>query len=466
MKRFFATEKTKTAVNLLVLCTVIIFAGATPANAYDYQAEFFQMAQWLTTQQAGNGGIWEGEDYTTVIETDNTAEAIWIWSRYAELTGDYTTYLTNLNNAWTYCNNNPSWLEGGALTNPLHYYSTYNIGWGLLAEMKYRQVYQSRPEYVDHTAYGTSCANALVNYTPSTTVTPDVLVTGIAAGALYQYGVNVGNTTYQNRAVTLGGNVRTWLNGSPSRFASESWAVSGGIAVWGVLNSYYKVNSGGDTWAETANTNMPLDADDGSNNNYEYGHDGWYAWGHYAVSEYRGSDSFAKYQNIIDLLLASDGDDDGGIRQGPTYNDNQDYAWPTNIMQFGLNYGLIGYTISGYVLDPNAIAIEGVSMDANNAGGSDTTDVNGYYEVSVPESWSGTVTPTKAEYTFSPISRAYIDVNDNIADQNYTGTYTPDLTPPDPDPMTWASLPAATGPTSITMTATTATDANSPPVQY
>jgi autotransporter-associated beta strand protein len=40
----------------------------------------------------------------------------------------------------------------------------------------------------------------------------------------------------------------------------------------------------------------------------------------------------------------------------------------------------------------------------------------------------------------------------------------PDTTPPTPSPMTWASVPAATGTNSITMTATTATDASG--VQY
>ena len=45
-------------------------------------------------------------------------------------------------------------------------------------------------------------------------------------------------------------------------------------------------------------------------------------------------------------------------------------------------------------------------------------------------------------------------------------TYPPDTTPPMPNPMTWATVPTATGAYSITMTATTATDATSPPVQY
>jgi hypothetical protein len=44
-------------------------------------------------------------------------------------------------------------------------------------------------------------------------------------------------------------------------------------------------------------------------------------------------------------------------------------------------------------------------------------------------------------------------------------TPTPDPYPPEPNQMTWAAVPAATGPSTITMTATTATDI-SLPVQY
>jgi hypothetical protein len=42
----------------------------------------------------------------------------------------------------------------------------------------------------------------------------------------------------------------------------------------------------------------------------------------------------------------------------------------------------------------------------------------------------------------------------------------PDNTPPSPDPMTWATVPAPATVASISMVATTATDATSPPVQY
>ncbi len=58
-----------------------------------------------------------------------------------------------------------------------------------------------------------------------------------------------------------------------------------------------------------------------------------------------------------------------------------------------------------------------------------------------------------------------------LMDANYTVVANfeanpPDTTPPTPNPLVWATVPTATGPSTITMTATTATDANSPPVQY
>ncbi|MCX5632521.1 MAG: PASTA domain-containing protein [Phycisphaerae bacterium] len=434
MKRLLTTDKAKTIISSLVLCAMVTAAFVTPANAYDYKAKFIQEANWLTTQQVtsgGNlGGIVEGEDYTTVVETDNTQEAIWIWSRYAELTGDYTKYITNINNAWTYCLAFPAWTEGGTPTTPLPYYSTYNIGWGLLAEMKYRQVYLGRAEYVNHTSYGTSCANTLVSYTPGTSNATDALCLGIASGALYKYGVDVNSITYKNRAVVLGGSVRTWL-GTTSNFAAESWAVSGGIAVWGVLNSYYQDPcnaSGAAAWAETANTYMPLNAMNGSTNNYEYGMDGWYSWGHYALIQYRGADSFTKYNNVINKILDSDNDHDGGIRQGLTYADTSDYGWATDIPQFGVNYGLIGtttYTVSGTITSGGSplagVLIRGLpGTNLTDANSWPVTDANGFYTTQVPAGFYGTVTPAKVGYSFSPANRTYSNLSSNQTAQNYT----------------------------------------------
>ena len=395
---------------------------AVTAKAYDYRARFIQECGWLATQQQSSGGIQEGEDYTTAVESDNTHEAVWIWSRYAELTGDYTTYQTRINNAWTYLNANPAWLEGGSITN---YYTTYNCAWGMLAEMKYRQVYQGKAGYVDHTAYGHQCASTLHQGNCGTSGSDgEACILGLAAGALYQYGVFDSNTVAQADANTFGNTVRTWLNGSAANFKAEAWAISGGAAVWGVLNSYYKVNpSGAAAWATNADANMPLNAMNGSNNNYEFGHDGWYAWGHYAASQYLGINSFTKYRNIIDTILASDNDADGGTRQGITYADTSDYAWATDIPQFAANYGLIGtvnYTISGTITSGGS-PLAGVKM--LGLPGDPCTDANGFYTTSlVPAGFYGTVTPAKVGYSFTPANTTYSNVTSSYTAQNYTAT--------------------------------------------
>ena len=83
--------------------------------------------------------------------------------------------------------------------------------------------------------------------------------------------------------------------------------------------------------------------------------------------------------------------------------------------------------ISGYIENFCEVPIKGVLVDANNGGGLDITDANGFYEVWVDSNWSGTVTPSKAHYTFDPNSNAYAYVLDDVIDQNYTATNIYDL---------------------------------------
>jgi hypothetical protein len=85
--------------------------------------------------------------------------------------------------------------------------------------------------------------------------------------------------------------------------------------------------------------------------------------------------------------------------------------------------------ISGTILDPGAAPVAGVSVDADGGGGSDTTDPNGEYSLTVNYDWSGTVTPTKTDYTFAPADRVYANVTSNQSAQDYTGTDICDLYP-------------------------------------
>src|SRR5512135_1530875 len=66
------------------------------------------------------------------------------------------------------------------------------------------------------------------------------------------------------------------------------------------------------------------------------------------------------------------------------------------------NYDLRGITFSGYIRSSSGAGISGVVM--NGLPGNPSTDSNGYYSVALSIGWSGTVTPSKSGYTFTPSS--------------------------------------------------------------
>lgn len=51
-----------------------------------------------------------------------------------------------------------------------------------------------------------------------------------------------------------------------------------------------------------------------------------------------------------------------------------------------------------------------------------TADASGNYSFTIPYDWSGTVTPSKPNYLFTPVSRSYTSVKTNQTAQNYTAT--------------------------------------------
>jgi len=96
---------------------------------------------------------------------------------------------------------------------------------------------------------------------------------------------------------------------------------------------------------------------------------------------------------------------------------NQDYI--------GTGTPLPNPAISGVIAASDTTPIAGVSVAANNGGGSAVTDASGSYSLTVPYNWSGTVTPSLAGYTFAPVSRTYSSITIDQANQNYTGSGTP-----------------------------------------
>ena len=98
--------------------------------------------------------------------------------------------------------------------------------------------------------------------------------------------------------------------------------------------------------------------------------------------------------------------------------DHKDY---TNVLtdQIGQDYTAtpITYTISGNagVAGATLSYTDGTSKTA-------TSDSSGNYTFTVSYNWFGTVTPSKAGYTFSPVNRSYTNIMTNQTSQNYTVT--------------------------------------------
>jgi len=78
--------------------------------------------------------------------------------------------------------------------------------------------------------------------------------------------------------------------------------------------------------------------------------------------------------------------------------------------------------ISGAIKDSASTGIEGVTITFSNSGGTANTDSSGSYSLNVSDGYSGTATPAKAGYTFSPTSIDYTNVTSDQADQDYTAT--------------------------------------------
>jgi len=113
-----------------------------------------------------------------------------------------------------------------------------------------------------------------------------------------------------------------------------------------------------------------------------------------------------------------------------TYSANVNYGWSdtvtptkdgytfeppemqyTNLLnpEIDQNYiaTLLKRTISGKIISDKGEPVEEVFIVADAGGGSDTTNANGEYQLSVDYGWKGTVTPVKEGYTFKLTKKTY-----------------------------------------------------------
>ena len=91
------------------------------------------------------------------------------------------------------------------------------------------------------------------------------------------------------------------------------------------------------------------------------------------------------------------------------------------LLSIGATHGF-AINISGYVQTSSGSDIDGVTITFSNGEKSTTTDSSGYYKEKIKKGWSGTATPSKHGYSFSPASRSYSNVTTDQSNQDFTGT--------------------------------------------
>jgi hypothetical protein len=299
-------------------------------------ARFMANMQVSDSSSADFGGVREAEDQMNIIETDNTQEGIWVWSRYYQLFGA-DSFGTNIRRAWIYVQRNPAWREEGSGTD---YYRNWNSGMGLFAESKYREVYGDST-YLH--VYADTCVSYLnahplnFNQTGYTILHP--FVTALYSGMLYRYWRDRGVQAYRDTAVARGTLVKTWIQAAAqTRLQSNTWAMSGGTALWGVCNSVLQEDTtAAKAWLNTYLDSMNFFQPTGTWNNSWNIYRAWAyraAWDIGHVSQWQ-----VNHKRLTDTLLAQDQDLDGGIMYTWNNPQNTDAAWTSSYLDYmGMDY--------------------------------------------------------------------------------------------------------------------------------
>ncbi|MFH1011535.1 MAG: T9SS type A sorting domain-containing protein [bacterium] len=309
-----------------------------------YFAEYVQICDFLVRLQHPGpgddmGGMIEGEtgDVASIIETDNTQEAIRVWAQYGTWTGDTARYSLPIQLAWGYCLRHPAWQEESS-PGDYGYYRSHNCGWGLIAEMKYRSVYSD----TSYKGYADSCAAYLASHPLPFNqgagwlrrLLP--LVQGWSAGTLYLYAEQEGNDAWRQTALAEARRVRNWIEENPSRlYNNEEWALCGGTALWGVCVSLFDAYpDSGEVWLPAYASNLDTwqtPVSGGWNHSWNT----WYGHAHHLVfAILEDSTYWTNAVFIADSLLRFDMDNDGGITASGLDPDTMDQSWVSSYLNW------------------------------------------------------------------------------------------------------------------------------------
>lgn len=324
-------------------------------SRHNYLYEIRQTCDFVARYQVADslsqnfGGIIEAEHLPNIIETDNTQEAIWIWTRWYELTGR-DDYRLNIRRAWQYVMRYPAYREG---TGQYVWYSVWNCGLAFFTEMEYRKVYGDST----YLAYTDTCREYLFAHPLNFTTNPlHSYVTAFAAGMMYRYAQERQDWVLKDSALAYGNRVRTFIEQQPSRLRTGNWAMSGGTIVWGLSNSIFRADTIlGKNWLQIYADSVPYFMPTGQ---WNCSWNIWNANGFRATNEINHEPRFLEYhKRLTDTLLGRDEDDDGGIPATWTDPQTQDQTWVSTYLVF---MGMDWFVTPTYDYDAGLLSISGI----------------------------------------------------------------------------------------------------------
>ena len=307
-----------------------------PLERFTMGADFIVGLQVADTASESYGGMREAEHMLNIVQSDNTQESIWIWSRYYRMTGA-DSYNDNVVAAWDYVMGNKAYDEEGGDDPITGYYRMYNCGWGLRAVMEYDDVYGDET----YSTYGDSCASyichhpMMLNYVTGAPRRLNGMIMAWALGNLYEYGESTGNAIFQARALAIVDSLKTWVDNNPAKFHWKEWAMEGGVVMWGIVHSYFANDPTGlAEWVTAGAPNLDTEVLPTAGD-YQNAWRAWAAFGQATAWDVLDSETYKGYfQHLADTLVANDGDLDGGIPVLDADPDNYDQSWVTNYLGF------------------------------------------------------------------------------------------------------------------------------------
>lgn len=290
--------------------------------------EFLVRYQVSDSTSPDYGGIIEAEHLPNIIETDNTQEALWVWTRWYELTGR-DEYRQNINRAWHYILNHPAYQEHQG--NPANiWYAVWNCGLGMWAEALYRRVYQDS----SYLFYGDSCRNFYLNHPLNPANYLENFVTAQSSGMAYDYARERNDPVLKDTALVRGMRIKNWIEeGARNRLGFQNWAMCGGTAFWGVAKTFGQEDTiSGRQWVLTYAESLPGFYPTGT---WNCSHNIWLANAYRAAAELTDNPAYFIYhQYLTDTLLMKDTDLDGGIPATWTDPNTQDQTWVSTYLDF------------------------------------------------------------------------------------------------------------------------------------